>query len=159
MIPVIRRCPYKAKKYRGNVNAALAQLCLERGFTILDSLVDSWPGFLSRDIVHPSWLGNKVLADFFHREACALSTHLERRCIQQSYKESKASAVGGLGRSTLPSTWKSIFLHLVAPPEKEGMMCTYESPYIHSSAVTLVLCVDDCALTLPTVARDMAEII
>ncbi|XP_037285776.2 uncharacterized protein LOC119178657 [Rhipicephalus microplus] len=75
-----------------NVNAALAQLCLERGFTILDSLVDSWPGFLSRDGVHPSRLGNKVLAGFLHREACALSTHLERRCIQQSYKESKASA-------------------------------------------------------------------
>ncbi|XP_075750803.1 uncharacterized protein LOC119175129 isoform X1 [Rhipicephalus microplus] len=75
-----------------NVNAALAQLCLERGFAILDSLVDSWPGFLSRDGVHPSRLGNKVLADFLHREACALSTHLERRRIQQSYKESKASA-------------------------------------------------------------------
>nr|XP_037269777.1 uncharacterized protein LOC119161426 [Rhipicephalus microplus] len=75
-----------------NVNAALAQLCLERGFTILDSLVDSWPGFLSRDGVHPSRLGNKVLADFLHREACALFTHLERRRIQQSYKESKASA-------------------------------------------------------------------
>lgn len=47
----------------------------------------------------------------------------------------------------------------VAPPEKEVMMCKYESPYIHSSAVTLVLYVYDCALTLPTVARDMAEII
>ncbi|XP_075721166.1 uncharacterized protein LOC119173506 isoform X6 [Rhipicephalus microplus] len=69
-----------------------SQLCLERSFTILDSLVDSWPGFLSRDGVHPSRLGNKVLADFLHWEACALSTHLERRRIQQSYKESKASA-------------------------------------------------------------------
>nr|XP_037276819.1 uncharacterized protein LOC119169923 [Rhipicephalus microplus] len=81
-----------------NVNAALAQLCLERGFTILDSLVDSWPGFLSRDGVHPSRLGNKGLADFLHREACALSTHLERRHIQQSYKESKASAWSGWAR-------------------------------------------------------------
>ncbi|KAH8026432.1 hypothetical protein HPB51_020416 [Rhipicephalus microplus] len=78
-----------------NVIAALAQLCLERGFTISDSLVDSWPGFLSRDGVHPSRLGNKVLADFLHREACALSTHLERRRIQQSYKESKASVWSG----------------------------------------------------------------
>ncbi|XP_075738923.1 uncharacterized protein LOC142784443 [Rhipicephalus microplus] len=81
-----------------NVDAALAQLCLERGFTILDSLVDSWPRFLSRDGVHPSRLGNKVLADFLHREACALSTHLERRHIQQSYKESKASAWSGWAR-------------------------------------------------------------
>nr|XP_037280976.1 uncharacterized protein LOC119174247 isoform X1 [Rhipicephalus microplus] len=81
-----------------NVNAALAQLCLERGFTILDSLVDSWPGFLSRDGVHPSRLGNKVLADFLYREACALSTQLERRHIQQSYKESKASAWSGWAR-------------------------------------------------------------
>ncbi|XP_075722118.1 uncharacterized protein LOC142761679 isoform X4 [Rhipicephalus microplus] len=81
-----------------NVNAALAQLCLERGFTILDSLVDSWPGFLSRHGVHPSRLGNKVLANFLHREACALSTHLERRRIQQSYKESKASAWSGWAR-------------------------------------------------------------
>ncbi|XP_075738606.1 uncharacterized protein LOC142783830 isoform X3 [Rhipicephalus microplus] len=73
-------------------------LCLERGFTILDSLVDSWPGFLSRDGVHPSRLGNKVLADFLYREACALSTQLERRHIQQSYKESKASAWSGWAR-------------------------------------------------------------
>ncbi|XP_075736558.1 uncharacterized protein LOC119160919 isoform X5 [Rhipicephalus microplus] len=81
-----------------NVNAAPAQLCLERGFTFLDSLVDSWPGFLSRDGVHPSRLGNKVLADFLYREACVLSTHLERRRIQQSYKESKASAWSGWAR-------------------------------------------------------------
>nr|XP_037269096.1 uncharacterized protein LOC119160919 isoform X2 [Rhipicephalus microplus] len=81
-----------------NVNAAPAQLCLERGFTFMDSLVDSWPGFLSRDGVHPSRLGNKVLADFLYREACASSTHLERRRIQQSYKESKASAWSGWAR-------------------------------------------------------------
>ncbi|KAH8022183.1 hypothetical protein HPB51_022580 [Rhipicephalus microplus] len=74
------------------------KLCLEKSFTILDSLVDSWPGFLSRDGVHPSRLGNKVLADFLHWEACALSTHLERRRIQQSYKESKASARSGWAR-------------------------------------------------------------
>ncbi|KAL1474788.1 hypothetical protein MTO96_037714 [Rhipicephalus appendiculatus] len=52
-----------------NVSAALTQFCLERGFTFLDSLVDSWPGCLSRDGVHPSRFGNKVLADFLHREA------------------------------------------------------------------------------------------
>ncbi|KAH8027457.1 hypothetical protein HPB51_005739 [Rhipicephalus microplus] len=57
-----------------------------------------WPGFLSRDGVHPSRLGNKVLVDFLHREACALSTHLEKRRIQQSYKESKASAWSGWAR-------------------------------------------------------------
>ncbi|KAL1487055.1 hypothetical protein MTO96_008359 [Rhipicephalus appendiculatus] len=70
-----------------NVNASLTQFCLERGFTFLDGLVDSWPGCLSRDGVHPSQFSNNVLADFLHQQAYALSIHLERRRIQQSYKE------------------------------------------------------------------------
>ncbi|XP_037285781.1 uncharacterized protein LOC119178659 isoform X3 [Rhipicephalus microplus] len=116
-----------------NVNAALAQLCLERGFTILDSLVDSWPGFLSRDIVHPSWLGNKVLADFFHREACALSTHLERRCIQQSYKESKASAVQYIVDSPCCQVVRklndAVFFQLNHATTKKGIRILFCSSY------------------------------
>ncbi|KAH8036244.1 hypothetical protein HPB51_021488 [Rhipicephalus microplus] len=65
-----------------NVNAALAQLCLERGFTFLDSLVDSWPAFLSRDRVHPSRLGNKVLADFLHETHSAVLQGVQGICME-----------------------------------------------------------------------------
>ncbi|XP_049274330.1 uncharacterized protein LOC125759511 [Rhipicephalus sanguineus] len=90
---LIRRLSLTEEQKNGN--AALKQFCLERGFTFLDGLVDNWPGCLSRDGVHPRRFGNKVLAGFLHREAYVLSIHLERRRIQQSYRESKASAWNG----------------------------------------------------------------
>ncbi|XP_054917159.2 uncharacterized protein [Dermacentor andersoni] len=78
------------------INTALMQYCHECGYTFLGGLVDNWPSCLSRDGVHPSRFGNKVLADFLYQGACTLSIHLERSRIQQSYKETQA-----------PSSWTS----------------------------------------------------
>ncbi|XP_072145309.1 uncharacterized protein [Dermacentor andersoni] len=78
------------------INSALMQYCHECGYTFLGGLVDNWPSCLSRDGVHPSRFGNKVLADFLYQGACTLSIHLERSRIQQSYKETQA-----------PSSWTS----------------------------------------------------
>ncbi|XP_037274972.1 uncharacterized protein LOC119167570 isoform X1 [Rhipicephalus microplus] len=121
-----------------NVNATLAQLCLERGFTILDSLVDSWPGFLSRDGVHPSRLGNKVLADFLHREA-----HLERRhpsreethpTVLQGVQGICMEWVGSAGAlfhqlgSRFSSTWSStLWTHPVVKSSGSWMMLSSSS--------------------------------
>nr|XP_050049936.1 uncharacterized protein LOC126545928 [Dermacentor andersoni] len=43
------------------INTALMQNCHECGYTFLGGLVDNWPSCLSRDGVHPSRFGNKVL--------------------------------------------------------------------------------------------------
>ncbi|KAH6922122.1 hypothetical protein HPB50_009539 [Hyalomma asiaticum] len=81
-------------KYR-KVNVALMQFCQESGFTFLDELVDNWPGYLSRDGVHPSPFGNKVLAEFLHREAFTMSMNLERTRIHQSRRDPQASTWRG----------------------------------------------------------------
>ncbi|XP_049516634.1 uncharacterized protein LOC125942484 isoform X1 [Dermacentor silvarum] len=70
--------------------------CHEGGFTVLGGLVDDWPSYLSRDGVHPSRFGNKVLTEYLYQVACTLSIHLERSHIQQCYKETRA-----------PSSWTS----------------------------------------------------
>ncbi|KAH7933535.1 hypothetical protein HPB49_013477 [Dermacentor silvarum] len=72
------------------VNAAVMQYYHEGGFTVLGGLVDNWPSYLSRDGVHPSRFGNKVLTEYLYQVACILSIHLERSHIQQCYKETRA---------------------------------------------------------------------
>ncbi|XP_049527594.1 uncharacterized protein LOC125947230 [Dermacentor silvarum] len=97
------------------VNAALMQYCHKCGFTFLGGLVNDWPSYLSKDGVHPSRFGNKVLADYLYQEACTLSIDLERCRIQQCYKETQApSSWTGRTRRTasLPSQ-RLTFPHLV----------------------------------------------
>lgn len=140
-----------------NVNAALTQFCLERGFTFLDGLVDNWPGCLSRDGVHPSRFGNRVLADFLHRDAYALSIHLERRPIQQSYRESKASAWSGwTQQESVPRISEADFpplgLHTVHYSQAAGGTSTAPAPvWKTGSALTQRHDTDQLARTLHSV--------
>nr|XP_054930352.1 uncharacterized protein LOC126537577 isoform X2 [Dermacentor andersoni] len=73
----------------------MTSYCHECGYTFLGGLVDNWPSSLCRDGAHPSHVGNKVLADVLYQGDCALSIHLERSRIQQSYRETQAPSQTG----------------------------------------------------------------
>lgn len=119
--------------------------------------MDNWPGCLSRDGVHPSRFGNRVLADFLHRDAYALSIHLERRRIQQSYRESKASARSGWTRQeSVPRISEADFpplgLNTVHYSQAAGGTSTAPAPvWKTSSALTQRHDTDQLARTLHSV--------
>ncbi|XP_037564680.1 uncharacterized protein LOC119444341 [Dermacentor silvarum] len=95
------------------------QYCHEGGFTVLCSLVDDWPSYLSRGGVHPSRFDNKVLTDYLYQVACTLSVNLERSCIQQCYKETQApsswtswtrqDSIPAISEAEFPPTWFAYF--------------------------------------------------
>ncbi|KAH6933087.1 hypothetical protein HPB50_011903 [Hyalomma asiaticum] len=80
------------------------EFCQGSGFTFLDELVDNWPGCLSRDGVHPGRFGNKMLADFLHREAFTMPMNLERTRIHQSCRDPQASTWRGCAQQQKVST-------------------------------------------------------
>ncbi|KAH7979860.1 hypothetical protein HPB49_011658 [Dermacentor silvarum] len=90
--------------------------CHEGGFTVLGGLVDDWPSYLSRDGVHPSRFGNKVLTEYLYQVACTLSIHLERSHIQQCYKETR-----------VPSSWTSWTRQDKHPCHHRGGVSSMES--------------------------------
>ncbi|KAG0434670.1 hypothetical protein HPB47_018951, partial [Ixodes persulcatus] len=57
------------------------------GFTFLDGLADEWHQWIGRDGVHPSRMGNKVLAGFMGQQVRSILEKMARAKIQQDHKE------------------------------------------------------------------------
>ncbi|KAG0443962.1 hypothetical protein HPB47_014337, partial [Ixodes persulcatus] len=69
------------------VNSLLRELCRREGFTFLDGLADEWHQWIGRDGVHPSRMGNKVLAGFMGQQVRSILEKMARAKIQQDHKE------------------------------------------------------------------------
>ncbi|KAH7959068.1 hypothetical protein HPB49_008017 [Dermacentor silvarum] len=119
------------------------QYCHKCGFTFLGGLVNDWPSYLSKDGVHPSRFGNKVLADYLYQEACTLFIHLERCRIQQCYKEIQApsSWTGRTRQDSIPAISEADFpplgLHIFISSQAASGPSTAPAPVWKASTAPL----------------------
>nr|XP_054920339.1 uncharacterized protein LOC126520720 isoform X2 [Dermacentor andersoni] len=117
--PKLRRMNERYKE----VNAALQELCQEQDIHFMGGLVEDWASCLARDGVHPSRHGNRLLADYFYREARILAATVERGRILHNYKDRQA-----------PSSWSGWAEPPAAPAFSSADFPPLEANFISPAA-------------------------
>nr|XP_054920068.1 uncharacterized protein LOC126520694 isoform X1 [Dermacentor andersoni] len=89
----------------------------------MGGLVEDWASCLARDGVHPSRHGNRLLADYFYREARILAATVERGRILHNYKDRQA-----------PSSWSGWAEPPAAPALSSADFPPLEANFISPAA-------------------------